>query len=83
MDEQDGLLDVEIMCLCSVSCNHVFVVQRISGLGMHACTRMVYATSKWFIDVLAHLTEVILGSILREFCFRVLIISRTVIDIKD
>jgi hypothetical protein len=41
------------------------------------------ATSEWFIDVLAHRTEVFLGSSFREFCFRVLIISREVIDVEN
>lgn len=85
MDEQDGLLDVETECLCSVLCKHVFVVQRVSGLGIHVLvwSQTEYVTSKWFIDVLAHLTEVIFGSILPRFCFRDFIISREVIDFKD
>lgn len=85
MDEQDGLLEDEIMCFCSVLCNYVFVVQRVGGLGMHVhvWSRREYAASKWFIDVLAHLTEVLFGSTLPRFCFRVLIISREVVDIKD
>jgi hypothetical protein len=85
VDEQDGLLDVEMVYLCSMSCNYVFVVQRVGGLGMyvHVWSRREYVTSKWFIDVLAHLTEVIFGSICREFCFRELIISREVVDVED
>lgn len=85
MDEQDGLLDVEMVCLCSVLGNYVFVVQRVSGLSMHVhvWSRREYATSKWFIDVLAHLTEVLFGSILPRFCFRELIISREVVEFQN